>query len=367
MLKAANKLKKRYARNFRAFKEFDNHEMVISITDDKSGLRGYIAVHNTSLGPALGGTRLQTYSSDEAALKDSLNLSKAMSYKCALSGLPWGGGKAVIIADEGTDKEAILKSYAKLVEKLGGLFKTGTDVGIFDNDVKKMAKYTAHMLGVSGGDRGDLSTSKMAALGVYYSIKASLTHVYGSDSVKDKVVGVKGVGKLGGELVKLLHDNGAQLIIADIDNEKAEKLAKKYQNVKVVHYTNIHKEHLDVFSPCALGGELRPSVVKELNAKIVAGGANNQLLDNRTGDELHKKGILFVPDYIANAGGLIYVADELEKDGFQKERVLRRVKGIQNTLDEILNASRKSNTPPYRIADEIALQRINNNAKKTKV
>ncbi len=363
MLNTTYKLKKRRSKSFRIFKEFDNHEMLVGLTDNETGLRGYIAIHNTNLGPALGGTRFQTYASDEAALKDSLNLSKAMSYKCALAGLPWGGGKAVIIASEDTDRDKVLKSYAKMVEKLGGLFKTGTDVGIYDNDVKKMAKSTQHMLGVSGGDRGDLSTSKMAALGVYYSIRASLGHINGTDSVKDRTIGVKGIGKLGGELVRLLHDDGAKIIIADIDNQKVQKMIKMYPDIKAIHYTNIHKEELDVFSPCALGGELRPSVVKELNVKIIAGGANNQLLDNRVGDSLHSRNILFVPDYIANAGGLIYVADELEKDGFKKDRVLERVKGIQNTLEEVFDASKKSGRAPYRIADDIALKRINSGPK----
>lgn len=363
MIKATYKLKKRRSKSFRIFKEFDNHEMVIGITDDKTNLKGYITIHNTNLGPALGGTRLQTYRSEEAALRDSLNLSKAMTYKCALAGLPWGGGKAVIIASDIVDRDTVLKAYAKLVESLGGLFKTGTDVGIFDEDVKKMSKYTQHMLGVSVADRGGLSTSKMAALGVYYSIRASLAHINGSDSVKDQTIGVKGVGKLGGELVRLLREDGAKLVIADIDTKKTQKIIKKYPDIRDIHYTDIHKEALDVFSPCALGGELRPSVVKELKAKIVAGGANNQLLDDRVGDMLHNKNILFVPDYIANMGGLIYVADELEKDGFKKERVLKRVKGIQKTLEEVFNASKKSGSAPYRIADNIALKRINGNTK----
>ncbi len=349
---------KRQSRNFRAYKEFDNHEMIVAFTDDAVGLKGYIAIHNTDLGPALGGTRWKTYGSEEEALKDALNLSKAMSYKCALAGLPWGGGKAVIIASENLDRNKVLKSYAKYVEKLGGLFKTGTDVGVFDDDVKEMARYTSHMLGVSEGDRGDLSTSKMAALGVYYAIKASLADLFDTDSVKDRVIGIKGVGKLGGELARLLNEDGARLVIADIDQIRCEEVARQLNNVKVVDPKSIHKEKLDVFAPCALGGELRPKVIKELRTKIIAGGANNQLLDDRTGDELYKKGILFAPDYVSNAGGLIYVADELETDGFRKERVLQRVRDIQKTLDEIYSVSKKKKIAPHRIANEISINRI---------
>jgi glutamate dehydrogenase/leucine dehydrogenase len=358
MLKTGQKFRNRYSRSFRVLKEFDNHEMVIGITDKEAKLRGYIAVHNTNLGPALGGTRLQYYSSEEAALRDVLNLSKAMSYKCALAGLPWGGGKAVIFSDDSADRETMLKAYARSVEKLNGLFKTGTDMGIFDQDVVKMARHTKHMLGVSPTDRGDLTTAKMAALGVYYSIKSSLAYVFNDDSLKNRTVGVKGVGKLGGELVRLLYEDGARVVIADVDESRCKALIKKYPGVMMVKPADIHKEILDVYAPCALGGELVARVVSELRTKIIAGGANNQLASDSIGDKLFEKNILYVPDYVANAGGLIYVADELEEDGFHKERVLSRVQDIQTTLNQIFTTYKRQKISTHRIANEVGLKRI---------
>lgn len=358
MLKSRPNLRRRYSKSFRVLKEFDNHEMLIGLTDTRTKLKGYIAIHNTNLGPALGGTRFQHYPSEEAALRDVLNLSKAMSYKCALANLPWGGGKAVIFSDEYADKDAVLRSYAALVENLGGLFKTGTDVGILDGDVKKMAKHTSHMLGVSQADRGDLTTSKMAALGVYHCIKVSLTRAYGDDSLKGKIIGVKGLGKLGGELARLLHEDGARLIVADVDEAKAKEVARKYPGTTIVSPSEIHRQAMDVFSPCALGGEFRVKTLGELKTKIIVGGANNQLADDRVGDKLFREGILYAPDYITNAGGLIYVADELEEDGFHKQRVLKRVSDIKTTLEQVFDISQKEGIATHRVANDVGLKRI---------
>jgi len=344
--------------DFRLLKEFDNHQMLIGISDEASGLRGYIAIHNTNRGPALGGTRLQAYPSVKVAIQDALNLSKAMTYKCALANLPWGGGKTVILSEKKMNRDAVLKSYAKLVESLNGLFKTGTDVGVFDSDVLNMAKYTNHMLGVSPGDRGDMSTSKIAALGVYYSIKTALENVYGSEDINKKKIGIKGTGKLGGELVGLLYKEGADLYVADIDSRKTNVLKKMYPNINVVNAKTIHKLSLDIYSPCALGREFSSHNIGELNTKIIAGGANNQLEDDELGEKLNKRKILYAPDFIANAGGLIYVADELEADGFRPERVLKRVKGIRQTLEEVFTISKSKDLSTNQIANEIGRVRI---------
>jgi glutamate dehydrogenase/leucine dehydrogenase len=358
MLKPHHRIKNRYSKSFRVLKEFDNHEMVIEFTDKETKLKGCIAIHDTNLGPALGGTRLQYYPSEEEAIRDVLNLSKAMSYKCALAGLPWGGGKAVIFANSEADKDKMLQQYAIYVEKLNGLFKTGTDVGIVDKDVAKMARYTSHMLGVSDTDRGDLTTSGMAALGVYYCIKTSVKHVFGNDSLKDRTIGVKGLGKLGGELVRLLHEDGARLVVADADKQKTKKILKQYSDIIEVDPSEIHRQVMDVYAPCALGNEFTNKVVNELRTRIVAGGANNQLANESVGDKLFDRNILYAPDYVANSGGLIYVADELEKDGFRKERVLQRVKDIQLTLEEIYTMSKKQKTATHRIANEVGMKRI---------
>lgn len=344
--------------NFRSWKEFDDHEMVIVLSDEKTKLRGFVGIHNTHLGPALGGTRMQLYETQDDALKDALNLSKAMSYKCALAGLPFGGGKAVVIATDAGDRKETLAAYARMVDKLRGLFKTGTDVGISDQDVRHMADYTSHMLGVTPADRGDMTTSSMAALGVYYSIRESLKEVFGSDNPKGRTVSIKGVGKLGGELARLLHEDGASLIIADVDNQKCQDIAKRFKRVEITATDTIHSHKVDVYSPCALGGEFTPKTIRELQTTIVAGGANNQLIDNEIGDSLFKMNILYVPDYIANAGGLIYVADELEADGFRQDRVLQRVRAIRKTVREMFDQSRREKRPTHRVADSIAEKRM---------
>jgi glutamate dehydrogenase/leucine dehydrogenase len=338
---------------------FDNHEFVMSLNDDKSGLRAYIAIHNTNLGPALGGTRMVAYASDEDALEDVFNLSKAMSYKCALANLPYGGGKAVILADDKLDRDQVLLAYARLVEKLRGLFKTGTDVGISDDDVKKMATQTSHMLGQTEADRGDLSTSSVAALGVFYAMKAALRQLYGSSDFIGKKVAVKGIGKLGGELARLVSEAGASVIVADVNEAKCQELQERLPQVAVMSTDEIHRQEVDIYAPCALGNELTDQSIKELHCKAIVGGANNQLANSQIGDRLNDRGVLYAPDYIANAGGLIYVADELEPDGFNKQRVTERTKAIEQTMFTIFEQARRQNAPPYQVADMLARARIN--------
>ncbi len=344
--------------DFRQFKQFDNHEMVINFTDDTDGLSGAIAVHSTKLGSALGGTRIQTYGSDQDALKDVLNLSQAMSYKCALAGLPYGGGKAVINFRHDSDRRAVLQRYAEIVEKLGGLFRTGTDVGVTDDDVAFMAQSTKYMLGVSVADRGELSTSKMAALGVFYSCKAALQHVFGSDDFRGRTITIKGLGKLGGELARLAHNEGAVVIGADIDPKKTADIQKELPDVKIVSVDEIAQIKCDIYAPCALGNEFTSKNIGGLQTKIISGGANNQLVNERVGEALFKKGILYAPDYVVNAGGLIYVSDELEPGGFNKHRVLKRVADIQTTLTNIFERAATQNMPTHRISDQIAKERI---------
>lgn len=352
------KIKKR---NFdlNRFKEFDNHEMLMTISDAQSGLNGYIGIHNTNLGPALGGTRLRQYRSQTLAIRDALNLSKAMSYKCALAGLPFGGGKAVIVDTKGLDKKALLTAYSRMIENLGGLFKTGTDVGINDEDVSHMSTITKHVLGVTKADRGDMSTSKIAALGVFYSITASLNEVYGTSELKGRKINIKGVGKLGSELVKLLHAEGARIFISDIDLNKCQNLKEQYPNINIVNNNMIFTIDSDVYAPCALGGEFTASNVKKIKTKIIAGGANNQLLNERVGDLIFSRNILYAPDYVANSGGLIYVADELEEDGFQLDRVLKRTLKIKDTLNEVFKMSKELQMSTNRIANDIAIKKLN--------
>ncbi len=337
---------------------FDNHEFVIKLTDEDSGLRAYVAIHSTELGSALGGTRFLHYQREDDALEDALHLSRAMSYKCALANLPYGGGKGVIVDSEGLNKKDVLLAYGRLVEKLRGLFKTGTDVGITDEDVQLMASRTSHMLGVTVADRGDLSTSKVAALGVFYAARAALTHMYGTADFTGKRVAVKGVGKLGGELARLLKEAGAQLLIADINPDSCDALKKRWPEVEVLAVEDIHKQEVDIYAPCALGHEFTEEKASELRCKVVVGGANNQLESPRVGELIADRGILYAPDYVANAGGLIYVADELEPDGFNKDRVLRRTQMIEHTIAEIFDKADKQKRSPNKVADLIAEERI---------
>jgi len=333
--------------------------MVISVSDKISGLKGFIGIHSTKRGPALGGTRFLPYDSESTALADALNLSKAMSFKCALANLPFGGGKAVIMYDKSTSRERVLKAYARTVDNLGGLFKTGTDVGITDEDVQFMGGHTSHMLGLSDGDRTGISTGSIAALGTYWSIKASFKFTFGSDNLAGKTIGVKGLGKLGGELVRLLTLDNAIVVAADADDKTCRKFQLNYPKLRLVSPNQIAKQPLDLYAPCALGNEFNPSTIPLLKTSLIAGGANNQLADQAAGDTLWSKGILYAPDYIVNAGGLIYVADELEPGGFNRNRVLDRTKGITDTLLEIFKQSHAENKPTNQVADEIGLKRIN--------
>lgn len=337
---------------------FDNHEFVIKLSDEKSGLRAYVAIHSTDLGSALGGTRFLQYQKEHDALEDALNLSRAMSYKCALANLPYGGGKGVIVDSEGLSKKDVLLAYGRLVEKLRGLFKTGTDVGITDGDVQLMASQTSHMLGVTVADRGDLSTSKVAALGVFYAMRAALTHMYGTAEFKGKKVAIKGVGKLGGELARLLLEAGAELSVADINPDSCDALKKRWPTIKVLDVEDIHKQEVDIYAPCALGHEFTEEKASELRCKAIVGGANNQLESPSIGELIADRGILYAPDYVANAGGLIYVADELEPDGFNRGRVIRRTEMIEDTIAEIFNKADQEKQSPSKVADLIAEERI---------
>lgn len=358
-MKALSRLRRSDSyRSWRRRPGFDDHEFVMALSDEASGLKAFIAIHNTNLGPALGGTRMQKYASEAAALDDVLDLSRAMSYKCALAKLPYGGGKAVIMADPGLDREAVLSAYARLVEKLGGLLKTGTDVGISDDDVAHMAKQTEHMLGVKPADRGDLNTSKVAALGVFHAMKATLRHLDGSSSFAGKRIAIKGVGKLGGELARLVREAGGLVYIADINSERCQELRRQWPDVTVVANGEIHRCPVDIYSPCALGNEFNSRTISQLRCRAIAGGANNQLVDPSAGDLLHRRRILYAPDYIANAGGLIYVADELEKDGFKAQRVIERTEAIEQTLADIFRRTELEKLPTHRVADMLAEERL---------
>lgn len=335
------------------FKEFDHHKLVVKIEDKESGLKGFIAIHNDNLGlPAVGGTRMFPYQSEVEALKDVLRLSRAMTYKCAIAQLPHGGAKGVIIGSPKKDKtKELLKSYAEKVNSLKGRFYTGEDVGLTEDDIAFMLKYSDFFNGKPelAGD-----PSPFAALSTFYSIQSAISFVYNKTSLKGIKIAIKGVGKVGKALVKLLYKEGAELFVADIDKEAILNTQKETPNIKIVSYKKIASLPVDVYAPCALGGEFSLKNVSKIKARIICGAANNQLIDSQTGDYFFENGIIYIPDYVANAGGLINVVDELEKDGYKKERVLNRIAQIKEIVNKILTLSRQNNQPPHRIADKIA-------------
>ncbi|MBI3631806.1 MAG: Glu/Leu/Phe/Val dehydrogenase [Candidatus Staskawiczbacteria bacterium] len=345
--------------DFKKLKEFDNHKLVIKIEDKDAGLKGFIAIHNDKLGsPAVGGTRMLPYKSEKDALADVLKLSRAMTYKCAMAKVPYGGAKGVIIGDSKKDKtEKLLKAYAQKINSLKGQFYTGEDVGISQNDVNIMLKASSYFIG-KPNLAGD--PSPYAALSVFYSIQSAVYCLYKTKSLKDIKIAIKGVGKVGGELVRLLYNTGAIVYVSDIDKISLAKIKIKFPKVKIVDNKKIHTLAVDVYSPCALGDEFSTKNAKKIMAKIICGGANNQLADDKVGDWFFKHNIVYIPDYVANSGGLIDVVDELAEDGYKKNRVLEKINDVKNTVKKILKLSLKNNKSPHRVADEIAESYFNN-------
>lgn len=340
-------------KNIRKFPDFDNHKLVIRIKDINAGLRGFIAVHNNSLGvPAVGGTRMFPYKLEKYALIDALRLSRAMTYKCAIVKVPYGGAKGVIVGDPRKDKtKELLTAYAEKVNSLKGIFYTGEDVGITQDDVNIMLKTSRYFIGKPklAGD-----PSPYAALSTFYSIKSTIPFVYKTTSLNGMKVAIKGVGKVGSVLANLLYKANAIVYISDIDKKALTKVKRKIPRVKIVHPKEIHAIPVDIYSPCALGNEFSTKNAPEIKARIICGAANNQLTDNKVGDWFFEHNIIYIPDYVANSGGLINVVDELEKGGYNKKRVLHRIKKVKDTVKKIITLSLKNNKSPHRIANEIA-------------
>lgn len=339
-------------KNIENLPEFQNHEMVSFFYDEKTGLRGFIAIHNTNLGPATGGTRYFEYKTEEDGLRDALRLSRAMTYKCALANVPYGGGKAVIIKDNKKPKNKIfLETYAKKINLFHGNFYTGEDVGISEKDAEILAQKSKFIVG-SPEKAGD--PSPWASLGVFYALKVALKEVFGSEEIKGKTFAIKGLGKVGLELLRLIYKEGGEIVAADINPKAVAAALKKFPKIKIVSSENIHKEKVDVYSPCAMGNEFNAKKISELKCAIVCGGANNQLSSEQDGEVLYKKNILYIPDYLANGGGVINVVAELDKDGYSRGRVLEKVKNIQNTASKVIELSKKRKKPTNYIADELA-------------
>ncbi|MGH2661987.1 MAG: Glu/Leu/Phe/Val family dehydrogenase [Actinomycetota bacterium] len=334
----------------------DEYEEVVFFHDPPSGLRAIVAIHSTALGPALGGTRYFPFESEEAALRDVLRLSRGMTYKAAAAGLDLGGGKAVIIGDPQRDKsEELLRAYGRFIESLGGRYITAEDVGTSRDDMDMMRRETRWVTGVSERLGGSGDPSPVTAFGVYQGLRACAEEALRVSSLEGAHVVVQGVGKVGYHLVKHLVDGGARVTVADVDVDAVARAVREF-DVDTVATDKAHAVPCEIFSPCALGGVIRDDTIPELKCRVVAGAANNQLERPEHADTLAALGVLYAPDYVINAGGLINVADEL--NGYDRERAMRKVKEIYRTLREVFRLARVEGITPVRAADRLATDRI---------
>ncbi len=337
------------------------HEQVVFCQDSQSGLRAIIAIYSTALGPALGGTRFYPYASEDDALADVLNLSRAMAYKNALAGLDLGGGKAVIIGDPAQLKsETLLRAYGRFVQSLNGRYITACDIGTYSEDMDIVGRESSFVTGrtVPNGGAGD--SSVLTALGVFAGLRAAAEHVWGSTSVAGRTVAVEGAGKVGHRLVDHLVTDGARVIVYDTSHAAIERVRAQHPEVNVAESRDeLLRGPLDVYSPCALGGAVDDGTVDALAAngtKIICGGANNQLAHAGVEKMLADLGIVYAPDYLVNAGGVIQVADELH--GFSFDRARARAEQILSTTRQILRSADADGVPPAVAADRLAERRI---------
>ncbi len=333
------------------------HEEVVFFQDKSCGLKAIVAIHDTTLGPALGGTRLWNYANEEEALIDVLRLSKGMTYKAAVSGLNLGGGKAVIIADPKKDKsEALFRSFGRFIESLNGRYITAEDVNTSVEDIEHIFTETNYVTGVAQQYGGSGNPAPYTALGTFRGIEASVTRAFGSRSLQDKVIAIQGVGSVGFELAHLLTAAGAKIIYTDINERGIQKMKEAFPSAKYVEPNAIFSAECDVYSPCALGASLNDETIPQLKCKIVAGAANNQLKEDRHGLMVRERGILYAPDYLINAGGLMNVSIEFE--GWADDKSRRMVDTIYDKTLEVFRISDEQNIPVNKAADVMAEKRI---------
>ncbi len=333
------------------------HEQVVFCQDAATGLQAIVAVYSTALGPSLGGTRFHPYRSEDEALPDALNLSRAMAYKAACAGLDLGGGKGVIVGDPRIDKtEALLESYGRFVQALGGRYITACDVGTYVEDMDVVARECAFVTGRSPAAGGAGDSSILTAYGVFQGMRAAAEAVWGSPTLAGRRVGVSGVGKVGRRLVGHLLADGASVVVADVSAEAVGRVRAEHREVEAVDVDALPGLALDVLSPCALGGALDDRTVPALQARVVCGGANNQLAEPGVEKLLEDRGILYAPDYVVNAGGLIQVAEEI--GGYSEARARARATGILDTTRKVLRLAAEEGVPPAVAADRLAERRI---------
>ena len=341
---------------------FDHHELVSFRDDPKSGLRAIIAVHNSHLGPAVGGCRMFPYASDAQALEDVLRLSRGMTYKSALAGLPMGGGKAVIIGDPKEIKsEALLAAMGQFIDSLGGRYVTAEDSGTSVEDMRVMQKYTKHVSGVDDSQQFGGDPSPFTALGIYHGIKSAVQHKLEKSDLNGVSVAIQGAGSVGLNLIQLLMADNAKVVVADIDGSNLDKAHAL--GAKIVGVNNILEQEVDVLSPCAMGGVINDKTIGKLRTSIIAGGANNQLLEERHGELLNEQNILYAPDFVINAGGIIEIHHQLAGTSNKSKA---HVTNIGNTLDAIFSKAKQSGKSTLQVAEEMAREKFNVEHKPSK-
>ncbi len=334
------------------------HKKVMPCADPDTGLRAVIAIHSTALGPATGGTRMWPYESDDQAVLDALRLARGMTYKYAAAGVDLGGGKGVIIGDPKTDKtEALLRAYGRFVDSLHGEYITGEDVGTTLEDMETIYAETDHVVTLPEhcGGAGDISPA--TALGSVMATKACAERVWGTPSLEGRRVALQGLGTVGSKALALLLTEGADVVVTDLDKQKAT-WARDTHGVAAVAPEEIYRQDVDIFAPYALGGIINDETIPQLRCRIVAGSANNILAEERHGDELERRGLVYAVDYVANSGGTIFDTDRLRKGGFQPDRAMANVRRIFERIHEIFDIAAARQLPLYRAADLLAEQRI---------
>jgi leucine dehydrogenase len=338
------------------YMETYDYEQVVVCQDKESGLKAIICIHDTTLGPALGGTRMWTYDTEADAFEDALRLARGMTYKNAAAGLNLGGGKTVIIGDPRKDKnEALFRAFGRYIQGLNGRYITAEDVGTTVGDMDLIHEETQYVTGVSPAFGSSGNPSPVTALGVYRGMKAAAKEAFGTDSLEGKVIAVQGVGNVAYNLCRHLHKEGAQLIVTDINKEAVNRAVEEF-GAKAVDINDIYSVDCDIYAPCALGATVNDETIPQLKAKVIAGAANNQLKDTKHGDLIHEMGIVYAPDYVINAGGVINVADELY--GYNAERAMKRVELIYDNVAKVIEISKRDGIPTYVAADRMAEERI---------
>ena len=336
---------------------FDHHEGVHFFSDQDSGLRAVIAIHSTALGPSSGGTRMWDYPDSDAMLTDVLRLSQGMSYKNAMASIPHGGGKAVIWGNSKTDKsEALFRAFGRAVESLQGRYWTAEDVGIDTADIEIAAQETEYAAGLTTGAAASGDPSPVTALGVYRGIRQTALRAFGNDDLNGKTVAIQGVGSVGGYTALHLAEAGANLVITDIDQDALADISKR-TGAKIVAPDEIYDVDADIFSPNALGAIINEDTLKRLKVKVIAGGANNQLIIPAMGEFVRRAGILYAPDYVINGGGIINVAAEISGT-YSREWVDQKLDTLMDTLGDVLDDALESGRPTNEVADQIARNRI---------